>query len=267
MNGRLSRMQRDALERQDAPWLARPLRGEPAAMAAHIRHMVKLLRSKRSPSPCSEAMAHLAALYDRTIAHVTPPAAAAKVACRKGCAHCCVQPISITGLELFFLARTLRGREAVTAALVEAGRRIQAAPKSQRLFDMRCPMLLDNACSIYAERPLACHNFLSFNVNDCITRYVMLGRADVLMPAEHGAVINDCRLVLHAAMGLIGQRDFTSNYEMKAALAHVLEMDEDVEARWLAGEDVMTGVEPLPPFADVFRWDIVRLMDIVRPTL
>jgi hypothetical protein len=260
-------MQRDALDRRDAPYLAQPLLGDPRAMAAHVRHMVKLLRSKRSASPCSDAMAHLAGLYDRTVARVTPPAAAAAIACRKGCAHCCVQPIALTGLELFFVARALRGRESVTAALVEAGRRIQAAPKSQRLFDMRCPMLVDNACSIYGERPLACHNFLSFNVNDCITRYVMLGRADVMMPSEHTAVINDCRTVLHAAQGLLGRQDFTANYEMKAALAHVLQMDDDVETRWLAGEEVMGDVDTMPPFADVFRWGIVRLMDAVRPTL
>ena len=128
-------------------------------------------------------------------------------------------------------------------------------------------MLVDNACSVYGERPLACHNFLSFNVNDCITRYVMLGRADILMPREHEAVINNCRIVLHAAVGLIGRRDFTHNYEMKAALASVLQRDEDVEARWLAGEDVLADVDPMPPFADVFRWDIVRVMDAVRPTL
>lgn len=267
MNSRLSRMQRDAQDRQDAPHLAQPLLGDPRAMAAQVRRMVKLLRSGRSASPCSDAMAHLAALYDRTVAHVTPPAAVAAIACRKGCAHCCVQPIAITGLELFFLARTLRERDSVKAALADIGRRIQATPKSQRLFNLRCPMLVDNACSVYGERPLSCHNFLSFNVNDCITRYVMLGHADVMMPGEHESVINNCRLVLHAAMGLIGRRDFTANYEMKAALANVLQQDDGVEARWLAGEDVITDVDTLPPFADIFRWDIMRLMDAVRPTL
>ena len=64
------------LRRQDAPYLKQQLEWEDfRSVSAHVRHMVDLLRNKRSVSPCTDAMAHMARLFERTISHKVPAAA------------------------------------------------------------------------------------------------------------------------------------------------------------------------------------------------
>ena len=75
--------------------------------------------------------------------------AAPHAACRKGCNHCCHVSVLITAQE---------------AALI--GKRIGVKPKPHKGVTQRgdikasyanpCPFLKENACSIYASRPLAC---------------------------------------------------------------------------------------------------------------
>ena len=268
MNNRLPRPQREALRRQDAPYLKQPLAWHDArSVGAHLRHMVDLLQNRRSASPCSDAMAHITGLFERTLLHKVPPAAQQAIVCKKGCSHCCVQPVSVSPAEAFTVARQIRGQADIANAMREAGEKIRQAPKHQRLFDMRCPMLVDNACSIYEYRPFSCHNFASFNVNDCIVRFVMRGPSNIRLPAEYGPVANECRLLLFASLGLIGRRDFTQTFEMKAVVSAILSLDEDAEARWLAGENVLKDVDPLPAFEPVFVWDINRLIGAISPTL
>ena len=268
MNNRLPRPQREALRRQDAPYLKQPLAWRDArSVAAHLRHMVDLLENKRSPSPCSDATVYIAGLFERTLSHIVPLQAQQAIACKKGCGHCCVQPVSVSPMEAFTVARQIRGRGDVANAMREAGDKIRQAPKYQRLFDLRCPMLVDNACSIYEFRPFSCHNFASFNVNDCITRFVMRGPSNIRLPVEYEPAANESRLILFASLGLIGRRDFTQTYEMKMAVSAILALGEDAEARWLAGENVLKDVEALPAFEPVFGWEIKRLVGAIGPTL
>lgn len=68
-----------------------------------------------------------------------------QITCRgKGCSWCCYQPVAMHPAELDLLQRR------VPAEVLEAAAaRIGAFP--------RCPLLGDDgACTIYAERPLAC---------------------------------------------------------------------------------------------------------------
>jgi hypothetical protein len=268
MNNRLPRPQREALRRQDAPYLKQPLVWQDArSVSAQVRHMVDLLQSKRSPSPCSDATTYIAGLFERTLSHIVPLPAQQAIACKKGCGHCCVQPVSVSPMEAFTVARQIRGQADIVNAMRDAGEKLRQAPKHQRLADMRCPMLVDNACSIYEFRPFSCHNFASFNVNDCIARFVMRGPSNIRLPVEYGPAANECRLILFAALGLIGRRDFTQTFEMKAVVSAILSMDEDAEARWLDGENVLKDVEPLPAFEPVFVWDINRLIGAIGPTV
>jgi hypothetical protein len=268
MSDRLPRPQREALRRQDAPYLKQHLEWEDfRSVSAHVRHMVDLLRNKRSISPCTDAMAHMARLFDHTISHKVPVAAQKRIACKKGCSHCCVQPVAVSALEAFSVIRLIRDKPEIAGAMREAGQRIRQAPKDRRLFHMRCPMLVDQVCGIYEGRPLSCRNFASFNLNDCIVRFVMMGPSNVQFPAEHILVANGCRLILFASLGLIGRRDYLQTFEMKVALSALLDMDADAEARWLAGENVLKDVDTLPASEPLFVWDINRLVAATRPTL
>jgi hypothetical protein len=268
MDKRLPRLQREALERQDAVYLKQPLLGSDIrSPAAHLRHMVKLLRNKRSLSPCSDAVMYLTSLFERTIAQEVSPQAQQMIACRKGCAHCCAQPVAVSAAEAFCVAREIRNRPELADPMRQAGEAIRAMPADQRLSAMRCPLLLEQACGAYAARPLACRLFVSFSLNACISHFVMLAPSNIQSPIEYGPVGNACRMILFASQGLIGRRDHTANFEMKAVVPAILALGEDAEARWLAGEDVLKDVDKLPPIKPVFGWDIDRMIAAVGPTL
>ncbi len=269
MASRLSRAQREVLDREDAPYLKQPLvlGRDPRSARAHLRQMVKLLGSTRSASPCSDAVAYLTGLFERTAAELVPPQAQKLIACARGCAHCCVQPVGITAAEAFFVARQIKDRVEIVAAMRQAGEKIRQTPKDQRLFQMRCPILVDNECGAYDARPLSCHTFVSFNVNACIAKYVLLGPSNIQMPAEQGPIGNACRMLLFAALGLAGRRDHTTTFEMKAAVAAILDMDDGAEARWLKGENVLAAVDPLPPIEPMFDWSIREMITAVGPAI
>lgn len=77
------------------------------------------------------------------------------VACGKGCASCCHMNVSITSAEADRLAKV-------------AGRKVASIPRSRRHADDKfagqpCPFLSgDDACSVYADRPLGCRKHASF---------------------------------------------------------------------------------------------------------
>ena len=85
--------------RQDRDWLAAALEpGNALSVDAHLRHAALLLR--KPGSPCTLLASHVAQLLERSV----PDAARREIACRKGCAFCCHQRVSVTGAEALALA-------------------------------------------------------------------------------------------------------------------------------------------------------------------
>lgn len=136
-----------------------------------------------------ELLPGLRALDDQLVDAVVADEAAAgrQISCAKGCAACCkAQPVPVTPPEALALARLVARlpqprRAEVEAAFRAAEERLRAAglieaylDRSQplasdaareiarRYFDLRiaCPFLLEDACSIYAERPFVCRQYL-----------------------------------------------------------------------------------------------------------
>ncbi len=112
-------------------------------------------------------------------------AAGGKISCRNNCGACCRQPVPITEIE----ARRIRDfvnempeprRSEIQARFVAARRRFEEAGLLPRLLGeekitaegriafildyfrqgVACPFLENESCSIYAERPIACREFL-----------------------------------------------------------------------------------------------------------
>jgi Fe-S-cluster containining protein len=105
-----------------------------------------------------------------------------RVSCRKGCGACCRQLVPITVAEahaLHELIETLpAGRRAtILGRFAEARRVLDEAGLLRRLHDrppdsaralgleyfrlgIPCPFLEDEACSIHADRPIACREYL-----------------------------------------------------------------------------------------------------------
>jgi Fe-S-cluster containining protein len=108
-----------------------------------------------------------------------------KISCKKGCAACCRSMVAISEVEARRLRELVESlpeprRSQVLARFAEAIRRLDEAglldalrnrerwtdadyPKIEvRYFAQRiaCPLLEDEACSIYPERPATCREFL-----------------------------------------------------------------------------------------------------------
>ncbi|MCG3174249.1 MAG: hypothetical protein GMKNLPBB_02477 [Myxococcota bacterium] len=71
--------------------------------------------------------------------------------CRKGCAACCAVSPSFLPVEMDNLRRAFAG-------LPESLRQTIAAQAGAAAAGVRreCPMLVDNACSVYGQRPVIC---------------------------------------------------------------------------------------------------------------
>ena len=104
-----------------------------------------------------------------------------KLACKKGCSHCCsthitipVYPLEIIGIY-WFTDTQIKGplREAIATRLLRHDT-LEA-----------CPFLIDGACMIHPMRPLACRFFNVFN-RSCAPMEdpYYSRRKDVLTPSE-----------------------------------------------------------------------------------
>jgi Fe-S-cluster containining protein len=261
MSSRLSQAQREALARQDARFADLPLQTppDPNVLLAHVRITARLLKDRQTASPCARAVAYVNALFDRSI----PGAASKALACRLGCAHCCHQPVVIYAPEMFFLVAQIRGRNGTAENLLAGaeGARGRARGKSQP-----CPLLEDNACSVYAARPLSCRSFVSLDVNDCISAFRYLNEPKIRTPKVHNDLRNLCRMILLAAMKAAGFAIHA--YELRGeGLAAILAQD-NAEKRWLRNEDVLAELEIIPPDIPADIQDkIDRMAAAIAPAL
>src|SRR4051812_35108819 len=98
MTRTLTRPERRAIQREDERIVTLPVVIVPGApittriVEAHVRHVARLLRSPKSAAPSHNVMTHVFATLARSAAaHGKSPA----LACRKGCAHCCHQLVTL----------------------------------------------------------------------------------------------------------------------------------------------------------------------------
>lgn len=264
MNARLSKAQRDALARQDAPFLPLGLvTGDPRSTEAHLRHAAGLLGDRQVTSPCSRLITHLTALFEKSL----PAAQVAMLACRAGCSFCCNQPVAVSAPEAFFLASYIAmnqpGRvEGVVAAAALAATR-QPDARGEAWF--ACSLLEETGtCSVYRARPLACRAHVSVNAAACEAELARPGSGQVMPPQSFGSVKEHCRAILFAALQIQGLP--LTLYEMNAAVAVAL-AEPHAEKRWLRGEDIfahLPAVSPLKPESvRLVQW----LAQNIAPTL
>lgn len=164
--------------------------------------------------------------------------------CHKGCATCCTLRVTATAPEVFMLARFIR---AVTPGLKKHGVDLQAqialangmtcgVGESGRVAARhRCPFIAQGVCVVYQVRPLACRGLASYDRKACAQ--AASGRVDEIPYSEpHMRVRGLVQNALQSAMRDAGVA--WGNYELNQSLLMALE-DESLEARWLAGEDVL----------------------------
>jgi len=128
-------------------------------------------RRRRHPQ---EALLRFYGRQDKAIDR-TMQAAKQKVACRSGCSTCCNYRVEARAIEVlavrdYVIAHFSPSQQAAVVDL--AARNVAEAADwshvEHHAHNQRCPLLVDDACSVYPVRPANCRSFHSTDVQVCI---------------------------------------------------------------------------------------------------
>jgi len=212
-------------------------------LSAVTRALLDILQSPSPTRATDMALAAHAAL-DRSIAFNPPPAAPA---CAKGCDFCCRIYVSAAAPEIFALARAIRALPPDRFMPLRARIRAAAAAVTEHwsgnyAVTQECPLLEDRACSLYAVRPDPCRGLSSYSAAACRISMEAEESGEPVPKVQEHAVLRALHThTVWAALKAAGLPYIT--YSLNHALDRALDLDDDAEERWLAGEDVFAGVQ------------------------
>ncbi|WP_299580139.1 YkgJ family cysteine cluster protein [uncultured Sunxiuqinia sp.] len=94
--------------------------------------------------------------------------------CQKGCSYCCHQAVFANSYELHYLGHFMQQtlpKEEIQHVYDTARTKNRTTSKleEQTMLNYKspCPLLKDNACSVYEARPMACRIYLSTKLSTC----------------------------------------------------------------------------------------------------
>ncbi|HZL08604.1 MAG TPA: YkgJ family cysteine cluster protein [Prolixibacteraceae bacterium] len=101
-----------------------------------------------------------------------------EVACFKGCHWCYHQAVFANSYELHFLSEKIKknfNSDELSALIsrIETKHANTSKLSEEEILKYKapCPLLKDNACSVYAARPMACRIYLSTKLDTCLEFY------------------------------------------------------------------------------------------------
>lgn len=107
-------------------------------------------------------------------------------ACRKGCSHCCQIPVTISRTEANLIGRFINRKPtdpaiSIRLASIETESDLLAAEASLQADTTLapCPFLLNDACSIYAHRPMVCRTLINLDDDNLLCLHSGQGPASV----------------------------------------------------------------------------------------
>lgn len=209
----------------------------PVAMTRALPSL--FLEAKRSGS-VGEAIRFLNDTVDATLRRNDGP-----VACKKGCSHCCHIWVSATPPEILAIAKIVRSRG--PAALDKVREAFEGT--KDFTFETRydhpypCPLLEDDVCSIYADRPKVCRLAASVDADVCARTYLNITNEGVPTPGYNVRGREVYVMVLATALHHAGLAHHA--YEFNAGLHRALTTDR-AEERWLADEDIFHDIHQDP---------------------
>jgi Fe-S-cluster containining protein len=100
------------------------------------------------------------------------------VACYNGCHWCCHQAVFANSYELHYLAEKIKSKfaEVELSGLAEriktkSAITVTITEEEVLKFKSPCPLLINDSCSAYEARPMACRIYLSTQLETCLEFY------------------------------------------------------------------------------------------------
>lgn len=161
------------------------------------------------------------------------------ITCQKGCSHCCYHPVYITLLEGVSLYENLHKNGLWTRQLKDSLQKHKdkvrgLAPEVWFMSLLACPLLEDNQCLAYEDRPFACRVTYSIgNPDNCHPHHLgpgMVPKREVHEAVTQGEAeilrrhhLKHVRLPVSIAL-IYGERIATGEVELEDCQAAILEM-------------------------------------------
>lgn len=213
---------------------------EPYGMVFQTRSLLRVLEEKNNRKRASDAAQLSLQGIDLSLRHNKTEH---KIACHKGCSHCCRTFVAVSAPQVFLLARFVR--ETRGAKFDEILGWVRTADALSRGLDsgariagqVPCGLLDDDCCAVYDARPIVCRTMASVDPRPC--RSSDPDGEQIPVPAMYIHVRAAHDQCMWAALRGVGLPH--CSYELNHALLVALE-EPDAEGRWLDGEDVFKGV-------------------------
>jgi Fe-S-cluster containining protein len=165
------------------------------------------------------------------------------IACKEGCAWCCYLRVDVAAPEVFRIVAYVRASlredeiDSLRNRVVEANDATRGlSPDARFALSLPCPLLVNDRCSVYSVRPMACRGMNSFDARECENAW-RNPRSLPVIPQYPVLVLNYSSF-LQALCDSLNIAGVDGNpLELNAALRIALETP-DVIDRWMAGEAV-----------------------------
>lgn len=218
---------------------------ELAALMRVLHQLVLTSMERRSVNPLMEFVSTNLTAAERHIASVP-------TACARGCSHCCTLWVEASAPEVLFTVKQMDASQrarAITAVETACGQTAGASFEARAAMLTPCPLLQDNACTVYADRPLVCRTAASTDAEICRRSLILFSGEDIPTPFAWTSLRNNYRVALEGALFHAGlpHQSREWNESLRIALN-----DENAEASWLAGTDIFAGL-PMPQDSITFR--------------
>lgn len=156
-----------------------------------------------------------------------------KFDCQAGCTYCCNFRIDVFAQEVFIIARRLKQLPSESLnPLIDKLR--EHASRANNLhaknYLMVCPMLENNRCSVYEDRPSLCRKYHSLDVEEC----KLLG----VGATEDGEMVMKSLALIEGAKQAYAKAKLPlQSHELGQSL-YIALTDPSCEDRWYKGEQV-----------------------------
>jgi Fe-S-cluster containining protein len=185
------------------------------------------------------------AFQESQLRHDVRIAAAADIgslACREGCTWCCYFTVDVRAAEVFIIldhinaALTPSEQNRIYAEIRANSRLLRRLGESERVTrNLKCPLLNDGRCTVYAARPQSCRNYHATSVAGCQQSFEQPENLDIDPDFAPGVYQSGGAHTEAVSEAMREARFDVDAYELNCALEAALS-DPSARARFASGQ-------------------------------